>query len=216
MTRYRSILIVLAILAMSFPCAAAPLAVAVRADRLSIEGLVPGGSVALLGAAHEPAYYMRSIVTHRELLSDGDGDGKIVYAPPRGIAFRSIWMVVDLASGETTIATREGYHALEMVQFGAGKGRAVDVAGSVFDIGRDHVDILVVRPRKGAWAIALRGRGTEEGPRGRLRAHVSKLPPMRPDFGNAPPTLVPGDVVLMVDPERMEYWGRTITVGGGQ
>jgi hypothetical protein len=211
----REAFLVFMLLGFSLPAMALPLAVTASAERLTIEGLAPRASVAILGVAHEPAYYMPFIASRRELLTDDDGDGKIVYAPPRGIAFRSIWIVTDLATGETTIATRLGFKALEMVQRGAGRGHAVDVVGDILDVGRDGVDILLVRPNKGAWTIPIRGRGTEETTvSGRLRVHVAKLRPVRPSFGSAPPALLPGDVVVMLDPEQLEYWLRTIPGGG--
>src|SRR5688572_23597319 len=58
-----------------------------------------GGSVALLVAAHEPDYYMHRVVARPLLLVDDDNDGKVSFEPPHGVAFRSIWIAIDLQTG---------------------------------------------------------------------------------------------------------------------
>jgi len=67
------------------------LTVAVSSEPLKITGVKTGSSVALLGVARESGTYMTYVVSHRELLTDADQDGRIEYSPPHGIAFRSIW-----------------------------------------------------------------------------------------------------------------------------
>jgi|GEM_PF-4498595 len=185
-------------------------------EHLLIQGLRPGGSVALLGAAHERAYYMTRVVSRREILTDDDHDGTIEYKPSNGIAFQSIWIVMDIATGETKVATPAGYNAIEMTQQGAGRGNAVNITGNIFDIGRDHADIVVVRPNEGAWALPVREGGVKDAPVaavGRSNVPLVKLIPLRPAFGSPPPALKNGDVVAIVDAVRMQYWVTSIARG---
>jgi len=215
--RMRALLLCVVLTGFSFSGMALPLSVTVTNRRLNIEGVTPGSSVALLSVAHEPAYYMTRVVSRRELLSDDDGDGRIQYEPPNGVAFRSIWIVADLVTGEVTIASPPGFKPLQMRQKGAGRGNAVESVANTLDVGRDHVDILVVRPGKGAWAIGVREGRTEDRDgvaNGRIRVDLAKLQPLLADFGAAPHGLQPGDVVAILDAERMEYWMMKSEPGG--
>lgn len=193
------------------PAFASPLVVTIVGGRLVIDGIEPGASVALLSAAHEPAYYMSRIVSHRELLVDDDGDGKIEYKVPNGVAFQSVWIVTDIATGETIVTTPAGYRPIVMTQQGAGRGNPVNVNASGVDIGRDRADILLVRPKEGAWALPVRkGLVSQPGAvKGRAAVAFPTLHPLKPAFGNSPTTLKPGDVIAIVDAERMEYWVTT-------
>lgn len=185
-------------------------------DRLLIEGLRPGASVALLGAAHERAYYMTRVMSRREILTDDDRDGTIEYKPSSGIAFQSIWIIMDITTGETKVVTPAGYRPIEMTEQGAGRGNAVNITANVFDIGSEHADILVVRPNEGAWALAVREGGVKDAPVaaiGRSAVPLVKLVPLRPAFGSSPPALKNGDVVAIVDAVRMQYWVTMVARG---
>jgi len=200
----------------SVPAAPSTLKIAISDEHLLIQGLRPGASVALLGAAHERAYYMTRVVSRREILTDDDRDGAIEYKPSSGIAFQSIWIIMDIATGETRVVTPAGYNPIEMTQQGAGRGNAVNITGNIFDIGRDHADIIVVRPNEGAWALPVREGGVKDAPVpaiGRSAVPLVKLSPLRPDFGSAPPALKNGDAVAIVDAVRMQYWVTSIARG---
>jgi hypothetical protein len=187
----------------------------VSSERVMVDGLTPGSSIALLGVARETGAYVTHVVSRRELLTDDDHDGKIDYAPAGGIAFRSVWMVADLDSGETAIVSRSGYKPVEMKEIGAGRGNSVNLLGNILDIARPRVEILVVRPRRGAWFMVTRGRGTEPAiGNGRLRVDAAKLRPLKPGFDAAPAAFIPGDVILVLDEEELEYWAVTVTPGG--
>jgi hypothetical protein len=188
---------------------AAPPAVAISSDRLTITGVTRGAEVALLSVAHEPGYYMTRVVSRRELLPDSDSDGRVEYQLPTGVALRSIWIIVDIQSGEMTIAAPPGFQPLEMKQKKARPGKAVEAIANTVDVGRALVDILVVRPGMGAWAMAARegSSADRDGVRnGRLRLDTAKLLPLKKSSRIPPNALEPGDVVAILDPERMEYW----------
>jgi hypothetical protein len=78
--------------------AVAEMSAAVSSDRLAITGLSPGASIALLRVAQDTGPYLTHVVTRRELLANDDKDATIDDEPP-GIAFRSMWIMVDVATG---------------------------------------------------------------------------------------------------------------------
>lgn len=196
--------------------AAAP--VAELSDKeLVVRDLAPGSTVALLAVAHEPAYYMMRLVSRRELLKDDDKDGVVRYVPDHDVAFRSLWIVVDVASGESTMVTPAGYTPVEMYQRGAGRGKAVQSILNTLDIGREVVEILIVRPGEGAWFVTARDRGfaDQDGQaNGRIRLDPKKLRSPQGTYGDPPHALKNGDLVVVVDPDLLEYWAATIGRGG--
>jgi hypothetical protein len=196
------------------PALFAAMAVTVSDKALTIGGLSRGGSVAVLSVAREPAYYMAQVVSRCEMLVDTDGDGSIRYLPPRGVAFSSIWVVVELSSGAVVIAAPDGFRPLEMTQRGAGRGKAIEAIAATIDVGRDEVSILIVRPGSAAWSLTARDGSPEDRDNranGRLRLDLSKLRGLTGTAGDPPHALQKGDVVAVLDAESMEY---SVTVNG--
>jgi len=213
-----SLLTLVTLTVSGFPSTAVAAPVAELTDKeLIVRNLTPGSTVALLAVAHEPAYYMMRLVSRRELLKDDDKDGVVRYVPDHGVAFRSLWIVVDVASGESTMATPAGYEAVEMYQRGAGRGNAVQSIVNTLDVGREVVEILLVRPGEGAWFVTARDRGfsDQDGQaNGRIRLDPRKLRSPRGTYGDPPHAMRNGDVVAVVDPDLLEYWWATIGRGG--
>lgn len=203
-------------LLLPMPAFSAPPTVEVSEVAVSVKGLPPRSVVALIGAAHEPSYYMTRVVSTRELLADADGDGVVRYEPKNGVAFRSIWVAVEVATGNAAVGSRAGFQPLEMNWQAATFGEAVEKIGDKINVSRDHVNVLVVRRGVGAWAVSARDGGTVDrdgSPNRTLQLDVSKLRPLGSNYGIAPPALIPDDVVAILDPERMEYWLSTNAQG---
>jgi hypothetical protein len=213
-----SLLTLAALTVSGFPSTAVAAPVAELSDKeLVVRNLTPGSAVALLAVAHEPAYYMMRVVARRELLKDDDKDGVVRYVPDHGVAFRSIWIVVDVASGESAMTTPAGYEPVEMYQRGAGRGQAVQAIVNTLDIGREAVEILLVRPGEGAWFVTARDRGfsDQDGQaNGRIRLNPRKLRSPQGAYGEGPHAMRNGDVVAMIDPDILEYWWATMGRGG--
>jgi hypothetical protein len=196
---------------------AAPPNIQLSTEALTISGLAPGASVALLSVAREQMPYMARVVSRRELLVDDDRDGRVRYAPEVGIAYSSIWIAIDVATGDATFAMPDGVTPLVMEQRGAGEGHAVEAIINSVEVGRTSIDVVIVRPGVGAWsANAQDGSDADKDGRvdGRLRLDQTKLQPLRTSYGDAPNSLRKGDVVALLDAQRMEY--RLETVKGGQ
>lgn len=188
---------------------ASPPVVTLSGSAVTVTRLVPGSSLALLAVAKESAYYMARVVSRQELLRDEDRDGQVQYVPPSGVAFRSIWIVVDITTGDLSMAWPDGFSPIEMRQGGKGRGKPVEVIANTLDIGRTSATLLVVRPGIGAWASRLR-EGTEadadKKSDRRIRVDLSKLRPLSEDMGKAPLALDKGDVVAVLDAATLQYW----------
>lgn len=188
--------------------AGAPLSVQLSNDAVTVLDVTPGSSVAMLSVAREPSYYMSRVVSRGEMLIDTDRDGTVRYEAQGGVAFSSIWVVVDVRSGDIAWTVPAGFLAQEMRQRGAGRGRALEAIAGTVETGRNSVDLMIVRPGTGAWSVAARDGGPSDRDRtvnGRVRLDLSKLTPLSPTSGAAPHALLKGDVVVVLDADLMEY-----------
>jgi len=90
------------------------------------------------------------------------------------VPLRSIWFAVDLATGETGVATPPDFPLLEMDL----PGEAIPAALNRLELRRRFAYLLLVRPGVGAWQLRVGdgGESDEDGePDGTLRAALSDL-----------------------------------------
>jgi hypothetical protein len=196
-----------------FAAAAEPVSISLTQDVVRVASR-PGSTIAILSVAQEPFNSAWRLVARRELLPDDDDDGSFVYRPEHGVSFRSIWIAIDVQTGAVAHALPAGYIAEEMHERAAGRGRAVEVATNTLDVSRDRVEFLLVRPGEGAWTLSAREGGADDRDglsNGRLRLNLPRLRALGPGNGGPPDALREGDVVAVLDANRMQYWYRTIS-----
>jgi hypothetical protein len=201
--------------------AAAPPEVRFAVSEVSVTGATPGGRVVVWWLAQGVSGYTRWQSRQGEVVVDADGDGAVTVAPPRGVPEQSLWVVVDLASGEVALASPL-----------AGPLREVEpppgVAGGLVGRGeleeeRRRLEVLVVRPgvdeEAGAWSGGLDdgGPGDGDGTRdGRARARLAGLVPVAADGAAAPSAFRAGDVVVAGSAEELVYWLRRVGDPAGE
>lgn len=198
---------------------AAPLA-AVNPPEITFEpeavvarGISPKGQVVWFGVAREIARQSTTIVPLHEIGTDDDGDGAVRLELGREVPLRSIWFAVDLATGETALATPPGFPRLEADL----PGEAIPAALNRLALQRRFAYLLLVRPGEGAWQLRVGdgGESDEDGePDGTLRAALSSLTPVAEGGPPPPEHFSPQDVLLIIDPERME--SSSVRIGGGR
>lgn len=196
--------------------AASP-AVKLSDDAVTVSSIEPGASVVVFGVAREPIGGIARIATRHQLLVDSDRDAVIRYTPPSGVSPASVWIAVDLASGAVGVAAPGG-SARAMRAYGAGEGVPAQAVANRLEVGRQEVSVLLVRPAVGAWVGSVRDGGDadrDQRPDGRMDLDLSRLAPLSLRLGNAPAAMRPGDVFVVLDAERLEYWYGTAP-GGGQ
>jgi hypothetical protein len=200
-------LLLLSILVPGADCAVA-LVLDLYEDDLLITGVTPGADAVLFSVAREPADFNAIIVRRLEVLSDTDSDGLVRWEVGQPVPFRSIWVAVDLASGELALATPEEYplREAEIAEPLAktGPGGALDQ----LEIGGDSIELLVVRPGVGAWVQSIVDGGEEDDDEPANRLVTATVPAMEA-LGASPPApleLVLGDLVIGIDPDRMEVF----------
>jgi hypothetical protein len=173
-------------------------------EGLRVEGVTPGGELALLSVWHEVVLdgpHSRQ-TTIQEVLTDDDGDGVVEFEADREVAIPSIWGVVDTKTGDSAVIVPEGF-TLRTIQegkdaaFGKQLGRLVVLRG--------ELQVLVVRPDVGKWRGRVRdgGQGDVDGRTDRgVTLNLDALEAEQP--GDHGPQVIVGDTVLAIDPVQME------------
>lgn len=173
-----------------------------------VQGITPNGGVVWFSLAREVADDdVATLVRREKILLDEDGDGTVRFSLDREVPLRSIWVAVDLASGELTAAAPEGFPLQQVAWRGRGLGRDNARSDTVEDA-RPFAEVLIVRPGEGggAWGLTV-GDGSitdEDGAAdGKIAAALDQMRPL--GQGAQPPQRFdPKDVVLLIDPNRME------------
>jgi hypothetical protein len=184
-------------------------------------GLTPGGQVVWFGVAREIADEVTTMVRRDAIAADDDRDGTVRLELTREVPWKSVWIAVDLATGEYAAAAPEGY-PLRLVPW-RGMGILQGQGGpDRIEEARSFVELLVVRPELGAWGYTAGDGGPrdEDGvPDNRLRMALERVVPI--GASPAPPErLQPTDLVALVDASLLEVTivraGQPAGLGEGQ
>jgi len=201
-------------LLLSLPLSAAALAQAPQAPEITFQqrsvtvaGISAKGQAIGFSVAREIAEDdVATVVRRAQALTDDDGDGKVEWDLDRDVPARSIWVAVDLATGEVAAAAPEGYPLRRVSWRGVGIARGNPRADRVEDA-RAFAEVLLVRPGQGAWRLTV-GDGSDlddDGkPDGKLAAALDRMEPLAGTSAPPPSRFDPRDVVVLIDPNRME------------
>ena len=171
---------------------------------LQLQGVTPGGEVAYLGASLEEVHESwGSLRTYSGILTDEDSNGEVEFAPEAGISQASVWIAVDLGSGEVLgVSPDEFVRPLpEEID--------LEVSGDLRSVAtqRHSLELLLLRPGLGVWfGKGVGGGAADDGHDldGKLRLGLSDLRSLR--WGGPPPpaTLRSGDRLLAIDPLQLD------------
>jgi hypothetical protein len=194
--------------------AAGPFRLTIGPDALVVSEATARGKVVFLGITREIAPDDVVEINRRlEVVADEDGDGQVKLDQP--MVQRSMWVAVDLATGDLDSASPEGFRLNKVNWRGRGVTNRPDGRDSVEDA-RAFAEVLVVRPGTGAWILRL-GDGSPEdadgAPDGRLEAALDRMTPLA-DSPAPPQRFQRDDVVVLMDPHKMEM--TLAKVGGNQ
>jgi hypothetical protein len=182
----------------------------IEANAVVASGVTAGGQVAFLGVGREPVEWSGRVVRFEAVLADDDGDGTVRFILETVVPWRSVWAAVDLATGGAALAAPAGYPLRTVALPADALAGAGGDSGEVVLRG-DLVEILVVRPglagaETGAWGLTAWD-GHEGDQDGVGTGSVAlRLPGLEPvgTTRAAPERLVPGDVLIAIDPNRLE------------
>lgn len=177
-----------------------------------VHAVTPGGSVALYGLLHEPTGWSLRISELADLLTDDDGDGMVRYELGRNVPVVSVWLAVDLSTGELAVSAPEGFTPRELtfppgvLRSGLGNRlNRLEMTGRT-------VHALVARPGvdpalTGAWLLRL-GDGGDQDDDGAYDGKMGFLLAQMTPVGTSPlppEEIAGGDVIALIDPETLDF-----------
>ena len=173
---------------------------------VEVRNATPNGDVVLMTAQLEAHAGLLRQIGGATRASDADGDGIVRVTPVRPIPLRSIFVAVDLESGRYLIAGPEDY-PLAVVPFPSHLLQSD--ADGVLGLADQEVvsaQVLVVRPKTGAWRLVASEGGdgdADQTSNGKLSLASFDALPVG-GSGPAPKHLRKGDILAVIDPGRME------------
>ena len=201
--------LILGLILLAVPAAgwAVPFQLRLGTDSLAVTGVSAGAKVAFFGIARDvDPDDVATIRRTAEVVGDDDGDGQVALDLKRPVARRSVWIAVDLASGDSDAAAPEGFR-LKKVNF-RGRGLAARSDGrDVIEEDRPLVELLVARPGVGVWTARLGDGGPDDedgAADGKLAAALDHMEPLAGTRTPAPAQFEKDDVVVLVDPNALE------------
>jgi len=174
---------------------------------LTVAGVTAGGEAALLLLETHYAAYHGTYSERRLVVTDEDGDGVVSFTIDGDEPSQSLAVIFDLESGSYGLASRGWGHPPEEVPFDS-RGRFAHVLGATdleYDVQRANV--FVGRPREGAWAVFVGDSGPLDEDRnvnGKIRIPPQALERIE-TAGPGPEVFLPHDLLVVVEPRRMEY-----------
>jgi hypothetical protein len=177
---------------------------------LTVSGVTPGGSVAVLGVSRIYRDGLAHLVRTPEVVSDEDGDGQVRIDAEIGPG--SVWAAADLVAGTSLLASPgEGG-----VQDGAALAPTVEVQGSTswrrLRAESKLLDVLVVRFGRGVWYASFCDGAmgdSDETRDGLIRIDRSAFRRLA-GADETPGSLGATDLVVAIDPDLMRVVSRRI------
>jgi hypothetical protein len=177
---------------------------------VTVMGLTPGGSVAVLGVSRIYHDFETILVRTAKVLADNDGDGQV--ALEAEVSPNAIWVSIDLTSGELFAVTPPGGE----VHDGMALAPVIEVQSSTslrrLRAESKALDLLMVRFGRGVWfGIVCDGAAgdADETQDGLLRVDRSAFRRLAgPD--DAPGSMTSSDLVVAVDPDTLRVFSKRI------
>jgi hypothetical protein len=184
---------------------------------LTATEVTPGGDVVVFSLWRDRTTWQTEQVRVSDVVPDTDIDGTITYDPGRRIALQSVWFVADLATGDYAAGSPQDFSprasapdVLSFMQDERNETVAVSFSGP-------EVIALLVRPGVGAWRLdAGDGADGDDDSQqdGTIELDVSSFSPVGDSRTAAPPALLPGDVIVTVNPRNLDYIAAEYAVPG--
>jgi len=172
-------------------------------------GLTPSGDAVFWSVGREPLGHHQQVVESQGI-AVVDALGEARFEPREGtVLLKSVWAVVDVASGAFAVGAPPGFRLREAPFLG--RGFDVGAPGLVNRLRHELESIfaLVVRPRVGAWRLeswdtSEKDRDGEDD--GRVVMSLEDLEPLEAAGPDPPERFNRDDVIVVVDPVSLRFY----------
>lgn len=177
-------------------------------EQAVVATVTPGAKTAWFAVVHEWKGYGLRLVERATLLADDDRDGIVRLNLGRSAARESVWMVVDLASGDSAVEAPPGMKLHRRpLPAAALHSRASDRAAHVAHKATFSI-VWLVRPGVGAWMSAIDDGNASDGDGtfdGSVEAALERMTPVG-DSPAPPDDFRRDDVVAAIAPLTLEIF----------
>ncbi len=176
---------------------------------VTISKLTPGGKAAWIGVSREAEDDGVTVYQRAAVAVDDDGDGTATVDLGREYTPSSIWAAVDLSSGLFALTATNGTPVTGIAYPGGTLGTTKRLSFT----GVDSLWILLVRQGVGAWSVRV-GDGGEADSDGEANGQIGVGLASFEPLGDAPPppeALASGDLVIAMDPDRLEAFSAQVS-----
>lgn len=200
------------VFAETLSAADAPLEVAMRESRIVVTNATPDGDVVLFGAALDGSF---GVLRQRRVAEaiTADAAGALEFTPARALPHRTICVAVDVETGRIAVGGDPDYE-IQLRPFPIETlrrdGDGVSGLGGV-DVPR--AELLIVRPKGGAWRLAASEGGSGDDDRqhnGRLGLDLSSATAIGSETP-PPKRLKNKDVIVLIDSARLQVFTTEIS-----
>jgi hypothetical protein len=206
-------------LAQQIPSAPSTPRITFARDAVLATGITTGGEVAWFAVGHAHEDDALHVISRHAMAVDDDRDGAVRFEVGRAVPQHSVWIAVDVTTGELAVASPEG-HELRRLPLPAqaihpGAGGASDLLEDTHRL----LQVLVVRPRTGAWGGEVGDGGASDSDGrgdGRLLLSLDELTPFDGSPELRPAILKPGDVLAAIAIDSLETYAVKVPGGAPQ
>jgi len=213
MTHRRTARIVVAALlfvllpATAFPAELPPLQLTPGDGTFTVTNATPGGSVVLFASGLDGS---RGVLRQRRLATSvsAGATGAVEYKPERALPYRTIVVAVDVETGRIAIGGPADYEVQVRPFPTETLRRDNEGVRGVEDVEIPRAEVLVVRPKGGAWTLSAAEGATgdkDERHDGKLALDFESANPIIGEIA-APKRLKQKDVVVLIDSARLEVF----------
>jgi hypothetical protein len=191
--------------ATSFAAQPSKPAVTITPSRITATGISPGGRVLFFGTGFEPKGYHADIHRWSVVITDSSLSGSVFYDLSPAVTWNVLWIVVDINSGNYTVAATPGFPIVRAFLPKGEFRRGGEAAIKTFAYSRSTADILYVVPGA-AWTLKVRdGESTDSDASrdGATAVDVGRLQPLVSGTP-APAAFLPGGTLFLIDPARLD------------
>lgn len=169
------------------------LRVSASGHEVRVAGVSPGGAVVLMGVAREPLPGAAQVESWLLQLPDDDRDGQVTLELTRAVPFKSAWLAIDLATGQSGGAAGEEFPLDTVLPGPAGFSFDRSLNVPLIRLDRATVHFALIRPGIGAWAAkaydggdADIGNPSQGVPDGVLQVDPRAFLPLKDGLGRFP------------------------------
>ena len=198
------LMLLLAGSALGEPKSVDPIRVSFSGDTVRASEVTRGGNVIVFACTIGRYSGMQKLDRHVQVVRDADSDGEISLTVEKLSDLASVWAIVDFDTGRYALAAPPGLElrTMNIPEHGWRGGR------EHFDLRRNYLEVLVVRPGVGAWTLSL-AEGESSDDDGQLnavlRTRLSRMQRLHgDDAAPQPPVILPHDLLLIIDPRELD------------